>query len=169
MTKKLSRDQLLAAEMYGYSLANYYDHLGVNIRFDNYMPKMVSILEQAEREKWPPKKIAAKAEVDVEDVDDWMDALRRAKQVIDADNPAESFRNGIRQDIETAVKNGLQDSEDIEKLVIQICYRASDMSYLLWNEGQPLSRYSRHLRVEPNVGYYDGYFDEGDFEDSEES
>ena len=51
-------------------------------------------------------------------------------------------------------------AEEVEKLVRQICYRTSDLAYLLKAEGSSLSRYSRHLRREPGVEYYDGYFDE---------
>ena len=51
-------------------------------------------------------------------------------------------------------------AEEIEKLVRQICYRAADLAYLVKVEGSSLSRYSRHLRREPDVEYYEGYFDE---------
>jgi hypothetical protein len=37
--------------------------------------------------------------------------------------------------------------------VIQICFRAADLAYLLDREGMSLSRYSKHLRREPDVGY----------------
>ena len=43
---------------------------------------------------------------------------------------------------------------------MQICYRAADLAYLLKLEGSSLSRYSRHLRRDPDVEYFDGYFDE---------
>ena len=61
-----------------------------------------------------------------------------------------------------ALDLGLEDPGDIEKLVMQICYRAADLAYLLKFEGSSLSRYSRHLRRDPGVEYYDGYFDEED-------
>jgi hypothetical protein len=48
----------------------------------------------------------------------------------------------------------------VEDLVVQICYRAADLAVLLDMEGKPLSRYSRHLRREPDVEYDDGDFDE---------
>ena len=45
----MNRKQLLAAEIFRYSYANYADHLGIgNIRFDNMMPQAVDILEQAD-------------------------------------------------------------------------------------------------------------------------
>jgi hypothetical protein len=34
------------------------------------------------------------------------------------------------------------------------------LTVLIEQEGQPLSRYSRHLRREPGVEYGEGYFDE---------
>lgn len=89
-------------------------------------------------------------------------AFRDARKVVDAENPAESFRHSIRQVIKAALADGLDDDESVEKLVVQICYRASDLGFLLKREGQPLSRYSRHLRREPGTGYSEGYFDEGD-------
>lgn len=60
MERKMTREQLLAAEIYSYSYANYHDHLGINERFDRIMPQKVSTLERAEREKWPPQKTAEK-------------------------------------------------------------------------------------------------------------
>jgi hypothetical protein len=58
------------------------------------------------------------------------------------------------------MESGIESAEDIEKLVRQICYRAADLAYLLKAEGSSLSRYSRHLRREPEVEYHEGYFDE---------
>ena len=81
---------------------------------------------------------------------------------MEAENPAEAFRNGVRQSIQMAEELGLESAEDIEKLVRQICFRASDLAYLLKVEESSLSRYSRHLRREPDVEYHDGYFDEED-------
>ncbi len=48
----LTRAQLLAAEIYGYSYANYRDHLGIgNIRYDHLMPETAQKLESAVSEK----------------------------------------------------------------------------------------------------------------------
>jgi hypothetical protein len=163
MERKMTREQLLAAEIYSYSYANYHDHLGVNERYDRIMPQTVATLERAEREKWKPQKIAENLGIGVDDAQDLMEGLKEARAVVDAENPAEAFRNGVRQSIEYAIKEGLTEPDDIEKLVVQVCYRASDLAYLLMLDGQPLSRYSRHLRKESDVGYYDGYFDEDEF------
>jgi hypothetical protein len=54
----------------------------------------------------------------------------------------------------------LGDEASVERLVTQICYRTADLAVLIEREGQPLSRYSRHLRREPGVEYGEGYFDE---------
>ena len=87
-------------------------------------------------------------------------AFQRAREVVDAENPAEAFRNGVRFSIWHALEEGLGDPEAIEKLVTQICYRAADLAFLLERAGKTLSQYSRHLRREPGVEYYEGYFDE---------
>ena len=157
----MNRAQLLAAEIFGYSFANYADHLGIgNVRYERLMPEDTETLELAEREGWPAAKIAAALEVDVERAEDLLAALQRAREIVDAENPAEAFRNGVRFSIWHALEEGLQDPESIEKLVTQICYRAADLAFLLEREGKTLSRYSRHLRREPGVEYYEGYFDE---------
>lgn len=160
MDRTMNRTQLLAAELFNYSYANYQDHLGVNIRFDELMPQTVSTLEKAEAEEWPLKELARELEVDSQQAEDLLERLQDAREVVEAENPAEAFRNGVRQSIHMAMESALESAEDIEKLVRQICYRAADLAYLLKAEGSSLSRYSRHLRREPDVGYHEGYFDE---------
>lgn len=49
-------------------------------------------------------------------------------------------------DVSPANKEGLKTEEDIEKLVVQICYRAADLAVLLENEKKELSDYSEELR-----------------------
>ena len=50
----MDRIQLLAAETFHYSYANYADHLGIgNVRFDRLMPDTVKVLEKAATEGWP--------------------------------------------------------------------------------------------------------------------
>jgi hypothetical protein len=160
MDRTMNRTQLLAAELFNYSYANYQDHLGVNIRFDELMPQTVLTLEKAEAEEWPLKELARELEVDSQQAEDLLERLQDAREVVEAENPAEAFRNGVRQSIHMAMESALESAEDIEKLVRQICYRAADLAYLLKAEGSSLSRYSRHLRREPDVGYHEGYFDE---------
>lgn len=155
----MNRAQLLAAEIFGYSFANYEDHLGIgNMRYERLMPAAAETLETAEREGWPATRIAEALDVDVEQAEELLKAFQRAREVVDAENPAEAFRNGVRFAIWDAVEEGLRDLEAVEKLVTQICYRAADLALLLEKEGKTLSQYSRHLRREPGVQYYEGYF-----------
>lgn len=161
--KRLSRSQLLAAEIFGYSYANYVDHLGIgNIRFDKLMPDDAIKLEQAVAEQWPLARVAKELEVDADNAAALMESTRKAMGVVQAENPAESFRESVRQVVEKAVTEGFDEADAIDNLVTQICYRASDLAYLLKAEGTRLSRYSRHLRRECDHGYYEGYFDEED-------
>ena len=157
----MNRYHLLAAEIYGYSFANYQDHLGIgNVRFDRLMPAAARTLERAEAEHWAVAKVARTLDVAENEAAELLQAFRRARDVVDAENAAESFRWAVRQAIERAVAEGLGDEPSIERLVTQVCYRASDLAVLLEREGKSLSRYSRHLRREPGVEYHEGYFDE---------
>ena len=157
----MNRYHLLAAEIFGYSYANYQDHLGIgNLRYEKLMPDDARTLERAETEGWPVEKLARKLKFSPEEAAGALRTFRRARDVVDAENPAESFRWGVRQSIERALAEGLGDEASIERLVTQICYRAADLGFLLKREGKPLSRYSRHLRKEPGTEYYEGYFDE---------
>jgi hypothetical protein len=157
----MDRIHLLAAEIFSYSHANYEDHLGIgNARFENLMPDDARTLERAAKEGWSTERIARALNCDEAQAAESLRCYYRARDVVDAENPAESFRWGVRHSIENALKEGLGDEASVERLVTQICYRASDLALLLEREGRPLSRYSRHLRREPGVEYHEGYFDE---------
>jgi catechol 2,3-dioxygenase-like lactoylglutathione lyase family enzyme len=157
----VTREQLIAAEIFGYSFDNYADHLEIgHVRYEEMMPKTVRTLERAATEGWPSSKVAALLEIDIEDANELIAAFDQARQVVDAENPAEMFRNAVRFSIQNAVEEGVADSESIEKLVTQICYRAADLGFILKAKGERLSRYSEHLRKEPDVEYGEGYFDE---------
>ncbi len=159
----MKRIQLLAAETFCYSYANYNDHLRIgNERFERLMPKWTGILERATEQGWPVEEVAQRLGIDTDAAADYLESFARAKAIVDAENPAESFRSGVRYSIRDALDEGLKDEEAVEKLVTQICYRAADLAYLLDMEGKSLSRYSEHLRKEPGVDYGDGYFDEED-------
>ena len=80
--------------------------------------------------------------------------------MVDAKDAAAAFRWGVRQSVERALAEGLGNEASVERLVTQVCYRAADLAFLLDREGEPLSRYSRALRKEPGVGYYDGDSDD---------
>jgi hypothetical protein len=147
----MNRYHMLAAEIYGYSYANYEDHLGIgNVRYEKLMPRDARTLERAEAEGWPLEDVARKLDVDTEAAAELIDAFRDAREVVDADNPAESFRRAVRQCIEAAISEGLGDKPSIERLVVQICYRAADLAFLLDLNEQPLSTYSTQLRWEPD-------------------
>lgn len=151
---KMDKKYFLAAELFNYSYANYYDHVGIgNKRFDKLMPETYELLDKADREGWNNDQIAKALEIDVVDVDDWKGRYQWAKDIIEAPNAAESFRRGIRYSIKHELKTGLETEEAIEELVNQICYRAADLAVLPETEGKHLSDYSRELRHEKEVRY----------------
>lgn len=161
----LERYHLLAAEIFGYSFANYRDHLGIgNVRYEQIMPDAARALECAVQDNWPATRLANELfpgeQLTEEEAQGFLNACKDALHVLSAENPAESFRNAVRLSVQRAVDDGLDDKDAVEELVKQICYRTSDLAVLLDLEGQNLERYSRHLRREPDVEYYDGYFDE---------
>lgn len=145
----MNRKQLLTAETFSYSYANFANHLGIgNIRFDKLMPDDVDTLERAEREGWDDARLARALEVNEENVEFWRVSYQRAKDIVDAPTPAEAFRRGVRYSIQDAVEEGLKGEREIERLVTQICYRAADLAYLLDLERERLSDYSSELRKE---------------------
>jgi hypothetical protein len=149
----MTREQLLAAETFHYSYANYDDHLGIgNVRFDKLMPDDVDTLERAEREGWDDARLAQALEIEEKQVGHWRRSYERAKAIVDAPTPAESFRRGVRFSIEDAVEEGLADERAIDDLVTQVCYRAADLAYLLDVRGEELSEYSAELRETPGDG-----------------
>jgi hypothetical protein len=159
----VTRYQLLAAEIYGYSYANYQDHLGIgNIRFDRLMPEAAMKAEKAAKENWPTERLAKELDRTTDEAEEIVAAFQRACQIVDAENPAELFRNAIRFSIQDAVTEGLKNADSIEALVTQVCYRTADLAFVLQMRDEPLSRYSRHLRKEPGTEYHEGYFDEPD-------
>lgn len=160
----MERIHFLAAEIFSYSYDNYDDHLGINERFDTLMPRDAEMLETALKKEWSIEKVAQELEVSAEIARKFLFAAKEALEIVDAENPAESFRNAVRQSIELALKDGLDCTEAIESLVTQICYRAADLGFILDKKGQHLSQFSRHLRKDPDTEYYEGYFEEP-FED----
>ncbi|HSJ54702.1 MAG TPA: hypothetical protein VLC52_13260 [Anaerolineae bacterium] len=146
---EMDRRELLAAETFSYSYANYADHLAIeHVRFAQLMPDAVDALAEAEDEGWDDARLAEAIEVTQAEVPLWRQSYRRALEIVDAPTPAESFRRGVRYSIQDAVREGLADDNAIEKLVVQICYRAADLGYLLDLEGELLSTYSKELRDE---------------------
>ena len=156
----MERIHFLAAEIFSCSYANYDDHLGINERFDTLMPRDAELLETALKEEWPIDKVAQELDISAEIARKFLVAVKEALEIVDAENPAESFRNAVRQSIEVALKDGLDSTEAIESLVTQICYRAADLGFVLDKKGHHLSKYSRHLRKDSETEYYEGYFEE---------
>jgi hypothetical protein len=147
--ERMSELQLLAAETYNYSYANYADHLGVNIRFDKYMPNNIKLMERLIQEGKGVNELAKQLKIDKEDAEDLLEGYSQAKQIVHAKNAAESFRFGVKQSILYALEQGLSTESDVDDLTTQICYRAADLGYLLDMEGKELSDYSEELRYEP--------------------
>ena len=144
--EKMNKTQLLAAETFAYSYANYADHLGINDRFDKYMPDDVKTMEKVVNSNGGADEIAAKLDVEKDIAENLLSSYLVAKEIVDADNAADSFRLGVKQSIIYALEQGLNSSEDIDALVGQICYRAADLAYLLDMEQKELSDYSEDLR-----------------------
>ena len=149
---KLDRWKLLAAETYSYSYDNYANHRG-NRRFDEYMPNDVRLLDRANRESWEIERLARELEVAPDLAADLLARFRDALEVVDAPSPAESFRRSVRQAVQRAMEEGLATDEQVEGLVIQVCYRAADLGYLLQLRDERLHKYSGLLRREPGVTY----------------
>jgi len=146
----MQRRDLLAAELYSYSFANYDAHRGIgNQRFDRFMPDDAATLERAAREGWSDARLADALEVAVDAVPEWRMRFERALAIVDAVDAAAAFRNGVRFSIEDALAEGLDSAESIEQLVTQVCYRAADLAFLLDLEGNTLSEYSQALREIP--------------------
>jgi predicted transcriptional regulator len=152
--EKLDRVKLLAAELFSYSLDNYADHVEIgNERFTKIMPNDINTLLKAEKENWTEDKIAEELEIDRSQVKNYIERFEEAKKIVDAINPSESFRYSVLQSIKQALNDGLKNEEDVDKLVIQICYRTADLGYLLELEGKSLSDYSEWLRRDKDVDY----------------
>jgi hypothetical protein len=146
----MNRRFLLAAETFNYSFDKYADKLEIRAeRFTRLMPGDIDILDKADRDNWTLEQLAGKLNVAPEQADILRGQYEKAKKIIDAPSPAESFRRGVRYSIRNAMDEGLKSDTDLEKLVVQICYRAADLSYLLDLRDQKLSEYSEELREEP--------------------
>jgi hypothetical protein len=104
------------------------------------------------KESWPIAKTARRLEADEVTARRLIEAYRDAAAVVDAGDPAESFRNSVRQAVRHSVANRMT-ADEIEKLVVQICYRAADLAYLLDQHGVDLSQYSEQLRAETNDAF----------------
>ena len=95
------------------------------------MPEVARTLENAANENWSISRLAKELSVDSDEAEKLTAAFCRARQIVDAENPAELFRNAVRFSIQDAAHDGLKDAESIEDLVTQICFRAADLAFVL--------------------------------------
>jgi len=145
----MTRLQLLAAEIFSYSFANYASHLGFgHERFEQLMPNTARNLERAEKEGWTDARLAQALSIELPEVASWRKRFRDAVEIVDAPNPAEAFRNAVRQVLQFEFTPGPAGDAKIESAVKQICYRAADLAFLLQQNGETLSQYSEALRRE---------------------
>lgn len=160
---QMKRIHFLAAELFSYSYDNYEGHLGINPRFDKYMPDDAVLFERAEEEGWSDEQIAAKTDFKLKDIPKWREMYREARDIVDAETPAQSFLRAVRASIEYAIEEGLEDEKSINNLIGQICYRAADLSFLLKQRDEPLWKYSKELRSRADdISDHDFKFDFGE-------
>ena len=77
--KPMTRDQLLATEIFTYSYDDYANHLGIgNQRIEKYMPDAAKALERAEKEGWSDQRLAKAIEVEVSEIPQWRKASPRS-------------------------------------------------------------------------------------------
>ena len=146
----LSRLQFLTAEIFAYSYANYANHLGIgHERFEKLMPDNALKLEQAVRENWNISRVADELDVDSDTAASLLASTRDAIKVVDAENPAAAFRESMTQLLTKAAEEGLTTDDAIKNVVTQICYRVSDLGYLLAAENSDLKTYCQEFRREP--------------------
>jgi hypothetical protein len=151
--ENMTREQLLAAEIFAYSFDNYANHLGIgHLRFEKYMPDTVRLLERAEREGWTEERLAKAMEVEKSEVSAWQQRYRDAVKIVDATTPAAAFRHAVRQALIFEFQRHKIGEAEIESAVQQVCYRAADLSYLLDRQNEKLSDYSQELRSENDSG-----------------
>ena len=130
--KTLTRIQFLTAEIFSYSYANYANHLGIgHERFERLMPKEAIKLERAVKEGWDISKVAKDLNVDTDTAASLLMQTKDALKVVDAKNPASAFRESIAQIVAKASEEGLDSDSAVSELVTQICYRVSDLRFLL--------------------------------------
>jgi hypothetical protein len=157
---EMKRIHLLAAELFSYSFDNYEGHLGINARFDRLMPQAIMLLERAEKEGWSDERVAEESDFELEKVPHWRKKFKQALEIVDAESHALSFLRSVRQTIEYALEEGLDDEESIDDLVGQIGYRVADLSLLLKQDNENLWEYSHELRLRADDNYEGSHWDD---------
>ena len=119
--KKLTRAQLLTAEIFSYSFANYANHVGIgHVRFEKLMPDSAAKLERAVNEEWNLSRTANELDVDTDTAAALLNSTRKALRVVDAANPASAFREAITQLVSNAAE--MTTSAGSNKFVIALIY-----------------------------------------------
>lgn len=149
MNLEMKRIHYLAAEIFFYSYDNYDRHLGVNERFDRLMPDEARLLDDALNGDFDAEQLAKTLQATEDELIEMLQRTKDARKIVDANSPAEGFREGVKQSIRYALKEGVADEAAIDALVGQICYRAADLSFRLKQSGERLEQYSDELRHEP--------------------
>ncbi len=142
--KRLTRKQMLAAQTFDYSYAQYEREF---VGSDEPWLNDVDILEKAEQEGWDAARIAQAIDICEEDVWHYQRNYREGKDIVDAPTPAEWFRRSMRYVIQAAVEYDLTNAKEVENLVDYICRRTADLSFCLGEKH--LSDYSKELCKEP--------------------
>lgn len=147
--KKLTRQHLLAAEIFSYSFANYANHLGIgNERFEKLMPDDASILELAVNENWEINRVATAFDFDTDTASSLITKTKNALKVVDAASPVIAFREAVGQLVSKASEEGLNSDDAVRDLVTQVCYRVSDLAHLLVADGTDLMSHCEAFRRE---------------------
>ncbi len=147
--KILNRQQLLTAEIFGYSYANYAEHLGVgNERFEKLMPDDAAKLELAVNKNWEVSRLAKTLNVDADTASSLIASTKDALKIVDAANPAIAFREAISQLVAKTSEEGLDSDDAVRNLVTQVCYRVSDLAHLLAADATDLMSQCEGLRRE---------------------
>lgn len=145
----LTRVQFLAAEIFSYSYASYADHLGIgHERFEELMPNAAKELELAVKEDWDIGRVAQTQNVDSDTAAFLLERTKKALKAVDSPNPALAFRETISQLVSKASEEGLDSDESVNELVAQICYRVSDLRFLMKADGSNLESLCAEFRRE---------------------
>ena len=145
----LKKIYYLAAEVFGYSYEHYEEKVKINhIRFTKIMPEVIKILQENESEDYSDTELAKLVNMDINEVKILKENYQRGKEIVNAQHAAESFLISVRESIQNAMEKGLKDESDLDKLMLQLGYCATDFGYLLNQEGKKLKDYSEYLKQE---------------------
>ena len=104
---------------------------------------------KSSRENWNLTRVADEMDVDTDDAASMLASTRAAIKVVDAENPAAAFRESMTQLLTKAAEDGLTTDDAIKNVVTQICYRVSDLGYLLAADNSDLKTFCQEFRREP--------------------